>query len=163
MNENPNDIDFINDLPLKEDCTWDKVLDEGISKGFVNWQLYGCKKPANQAYKLTGVYKVTLDETDNEFCTESIGCKDYQRNFENYKKMSIRYRDHPEVNLQPEITNILENRNSRGRPAKKGGRVLKTVPSGNLKVISRPSTDTESVDLACPNGQDSPKESLTCG
>ncbi len=146
MNENPNDIDFINDLPLKEDCTWDKVLDEGISKGFVNWQLYGCKKPANQAYKLTGVYKVTLDETDNEFCTESIGCKDYQRNFENYKKMSIRYRDHPEVNLQPEITNILENRNSRGRPAKKGGRVLKTVPSGNLKVISRPSTDTESVD-----------------
>jgi len=38
------------DLPLKN--SWDEVLDEGISKGTTNWQLYGSKKPGNEAYKL---------------------------------------------------------------------------------------------------------------
>jgi hypothetical protein len=35
------------DLPLIN--TWDSVLDEGISSGKTGWQLFGSKKPGNQA------------------------------------------------------------------------------------------------------------------
>jgi hypothetical protein len=36
------------ELPLIN--SWDSVLDEGISKGKTNWQLYGSRKPGNEAY-----------------------------------------------------------------------------------------------------------------
>lgn len=146
LKENPNDIDFINDLPLKDTCTWDTVIDEGIAKGCVNWQLYGSKKPANQAYKLTGIYHITMDEVDNEFITEDIDISDYERSFENFCKLSIRYPNHPEVNIHPEIRGILENQDKRNK-SRKGGRVLKSVPSGNLKVISRPSSTANLTDI----------------
>ncbi len=143
---NPNDIDFINDLPLKDTCTWNTVLDEGISKGCVNWQLYGSKKPANQAYKLTGVYHITMDESDNEFCSSGIDVREYENSFENFCKLSIRYRDHPEYNLQPGMEGILQERTGKNKQMKKGGRVLKSVPSGNLKVISRSTSSSNVID-----------------
>ena len=143
---NPNDIDFINDLPLKDTCTWNTVLDEGISKGCVNWQLYGSKKPANQAYKLTGVYHITMDDADNEFCSSSLDVSEYDNSFENFCKLSIRYRDHPEYKLQPGMEGVLQERSGKNKQAKKGGRVLKSVPSGNLKVISRASSNSNVVD-----------------
>ena len=143
---NPNDIDFINDLPLKDTCTWNTVLDEGISKGCVNWQLYGSKKPANQAYKLTGVYHITMDDADNEFCSTSIDANEYENSFDNFCKLSVRYRNHPEYKLQPGMESILQERNGKTRQVKKGGRVLKSVPSGNLKVVSRSSSNSNVVD-----------------
>jgi P4 family phage/plasmid primase-like protien len=143
---NPNDIDFINDLPLKDTCTWNTVLDEGISKGCVNWQLYGSKKPANQAYKLTGVYHITMDDADNEFCSSSIDVREYENSFENFCKLSIRYRDHPEYNLQPGMEGVLQERSGKNKQMKKGGRVLRSVPSGNLKVISRSTSSSNVVD-----------------
>ena len=39
------------ELPITN--TWDKVVDEGVSKGSVNWQMYGSQKPGNEAYKVT--------------------------------------------------------------------------------------------------------------
>jgi len=39
------------DLPFTN--SWEEVLDEGISKGCVNWQMYGSRKPGMDAYKLT--------------------------------------------------------------------------------------------------------------
>jgi hypothetical protein len=39
------------ELPLTND--WPGVLDEGISKGVINWQMYGSQKPGNEAYRLT--------------------------------------------------------------------------------------------------------------
>ena len=143
---NPNDIDFINDLPLKDTCTWNTVLDEGISKGCVNWQLYGSKKPANQAYKLSGVYHITMDDADNEFCSSSLDVSEYEKSFENFRKLSIRYSDHPEYNLQPGMEGILQERSGKNKQVKKGGRVLKSVPSGNLKVVSRSSPTSNVVD-----------------
>ena len=44
----PELADLWSDLPITN--TWDQVLDEGIAKGYVNWQMYGSRKPDNQAY-----------------------------------------------------------------------------------------------------------------
>jgi P4 family phage/plasmid primase-like protien len=37
--------------------TWDQVVDEGVMKGSVNWQLYGSRKPGNEAYELKYVFQ----------------------------------------------------------------------------------------------------------
>jgi hypothetical protein len=45
-------------LPLQN--TWDEVVDEGITKGTTNWQLYGSRKPGNQSYSLKYYYELEL-------------------------------------------------------------------------------------------------------
>ena len=42
--------DVWGDLPITN--TWSDVIDEGVMKGFVNWQLYGSKKPGCESYQL---------------------------------------------------------------------------------------------------------------
>lgn len=42
--------DVFEELPLTND--YEGVLDEGISKGDTNWQVYGSRKPDNEAYEL---------------------------------------------------------------------------------------------------------------
>ena len=41
--------EIFGDLPLTNN--WDSIYDEGLSKGTTNWQLYGSRKPGNEAYK----------------------------------------------------------------------------------------------------------------
>jgi len=53
------------DIPINN--TWDSVLDEGISTGKTNWQLYGSRKPGNEAYAITQYYMVSIDPKDSEF------------------------------------------------------------------------------------------------
>jgi len=38
------------DIPITN--TWNDVLDEGISRGHTNWQLYGSRKPGHKAYMM---------------------------------------------------------------------------------------------------------------
>ena len=44
------------DLPIIN--SWDDVLDEGVIKGYTNWQLYGSCKPSNETYRLTQIYNL---------------------------------------------------------------------------------------------------------
>ena len=88
------------DLPLIN--TWDSVLDEGISSGKTGWQLFGSKKPGNQAYELTRYYRIRLDESDNEFIYDEkdVKCFDIKTNFE---KLSVRYDKNPKFEINPKI------------------------------------------------------------
>lgn len=45
------------DLPINN--SWDQVVDEGIAKGHVNWQMYGSRKPGNDAYLISKHYTST--------------------------------------------------------------------------------------------------------
>jgi len=47
--------DVFSDLPIIN--TWDQVIDEGVMKGSVNWQLYGSRKPGNEAYELKYIFE----------------------------------------------------------------------------------------------------------
>ena len=58
--------DLIEKLPLLNPL--DAVFDEGLSKGTTNVQLFGCRKPAHEAYKLKYVWDCKLDLSDGEFC-----------------------------------------------------------------------------------------------
>ena len=82
--------------------TWDSVLDEGISKGKTNWQLFGSRKPGNDAYELTHHYVMKLDGSDGQYNMdeEDVSHFDLKNNF---AKLSVQYDKHPKFELNPKI------------------------------------------------------------
>jgi len=84
------------DLPVTN--SWDDIIDEGVTKGFVNWQLYGSRKPNHEAYLVKHHYTVTWDTSDGWNLSEHD-----QGKFDTKKhihKLSARYTDHPEFALK---------------------------------------------------------------
>jgi len=93
-------IGNICDLPLTN--TWDTVLDEGISKGTTNWQLFGSQKPNNEAYGLTQLYTAEYKEDESEFVIEMKDLNDFDlRN--NFQKLSVQYTGNPKFDINPSI------------------------------------------------------------
>jgi P4 family phage/plasmid primase-like protien len=88
------------DLPLKND--WETVLDEGISKGCVNWQLFGSQKPGNEAYQLYYYTTASIDLTDNEFMTTPHSVKEFDFS-KNLFKLSAQYNNNHKFELNPKI------------------------------------------------------------
>ena len=51
------------DLPLTND--WESVLDEGISTGKTNWQMFGSRKPGHESYGLKSKFICSYNENNN--------------------------------------------------------------------------------------------------
>lgn len=93
--------EILKTLPLIN--TWDEVLDEGITKGHTNWQLYGSCKPGNETYEIKYVYEITYDETDGEFCLEEtpiLKLKSGKIKKDLFMKLTAQYENHPIFPLQ---------------------------------------------------------------
>ena len=86
------------ELPLKND--WSDVLDIGISKGCVNWQMYGSQKPGYDAYKLTYYLTAQIDLTDNEWMTSAKNIKEFDLS-KDLCMLSAQYDKHPKFELNP--------------------------------------------------------------
>jgi P4 family phage/plasmid primase-like protien len=77
-------------LPITND--WEDVLDEGVTKGFVNWQMYGSRKPAHQTYLIKYHFDLVFLQDDIEIEENSIV------KFSTLKyiyKLSARYTENP--------------------------------------------------------------------
>lgn len=81
------------DLPIIN--SWDDVLDEGVTKGFVNWQVYGSRKPGHQAYMIKYHYILEFDNESKDWSVtkQNIATFSTEKNIE---KLSARYTGHPE-------------------------------------------------------------------
>lgn len=88
------------DLPLINN--WDSVLDEGISKGTTNWQLYGSRKPGNQAYELTQYYEISYDSVDSEFMMVEKKLSEFNID-KDFSKLSVQYDQHHGFAINPKI------------------------------------------------------------
>jgi P4 family phage/plasmid primase-like protien len=95
------------DLPLIN--TWDSVLDEGISKGTTNWQLFGSRKPGNEAYELTHHYVMTIDPADSQYKMDEIDVSKFDLK-NNFAKLSVQYDKNPKFELNPKILDEYNNR-----------------------------------------------------
>jgi P4 family phage/plasmid primase-like protien len=95
------------DLPLIND--WASVLDEGISKGVTNWQLFGSRKPGNDAYELTQHYNISLDGSDGEFMTTEVDTAkfDFKRDF---VRLSVQNDANPKFAMNPKIVDAYNKR-----------------------------------------------------
>jgi P4 family phage/plasmid primase-like protien len=105
------DLPFIND--------WNSVLDEGISKGTTNWQLYGSRKPGNEAYELKQHFVISFDDSDGEFMMDEqkVDSFDLKNNF---MKLSVQYDKNPCFQMNPKIINIYNKKvETKGHKTKK--------------------------------------------
>jgi P4 family phage/plasmid primase-like protien len=98
------DLPFINN--------WESIIDDGISKGTTNWQLFGSRKPNNEAYELTHHYIITFDTSDGEFIMDEIDVNLF--NLKNdFAKLTVRYDNNPQFIMtekkQKEYNNYIEN------------------------------------------------------
>ena len=107
------------ELPLTND--WAGVLDDGISKGSVNWQMYGSQKPGNEAYRLTYYMVAEIDLVDNEFMTVAKSVKDFDLS-KNLHLLSVQYDQNVKFDINPKIEDQYNKLLSGGvKRAKKSG------------------------------------------
>ena len=95
------------DMPLING--WDSVLDEGISKGSTNWQLFGSRKPGNEAYELTQHYSIGYDKADGEFMMNEMRLQDFDIKA-NYTLLSVQNDKNPEFVMNPKIVDKYNKR-----------------------------------------------------
>jgi P4 family phage/plasmid primase-like protien len=113
-----NAIGDIWELPLTNE--WDKVLDDGISKGTTNWQMYGSQKPGYEAYKLTYYLAAELDTSDNNWTTTPKSIKDLDL-LKDLPLLSAQYDKHIKFNINPKIQEEYNKRlETKGNKTKKG-------------------------------------------
>jgi len=128
----PDLADYWDDLPVTN--SWDEIIDEGVAKGFVNWQLYGSRKPGHQAYLIKHHYTVTLDADDGWTPTENDVKKfDTKKHIH---KLSARYTEHPEFTMKESVKDEFEaakgtlSKSSTSAASKKTKRKLKVSAGG---------------------------------
>jgi P4 family phage/plasmid primase-like protien len=130
------------DLPLIN--SYDAVLDEGISKGSINWQLFGSRKPGHEAYELTQHFIITYDKTDGEFMMDEMKPSNFDLK-NNFEKLSVQYDNNPRLEINPKIIDeynkCLENK---GPKIKKPNSKIKV----NLLIEKDPDDEEESISLS---------------
>ena len=89
---------------VKNTNSYEDVFDEGITKGFVNWQVYGSRKPDHKAYSLTYFYELTyLKQDDTTEQEETWDFKEIAVSKINIQEhlplMSARYNEHQKFEL----------------------------------------------------------------
>lgn len=95
------------DLPIIN--TWDAVLDEGVTMGHCNWQLYGSRKPGHKAYELTGHYKIIYDSNINEWEIEEHKTDDFNLK-EKFHLLSAQYNKYQMFEVRQELKEEYEKR-----------------------------------------------------
>ena len=102
-------------LPITN--TFDQVLDDGISAGHTNWQLYGSRKPDNEAYVLKYLMTASFDPNDGEFAISenSIGTINYQT----FKNLSARNKNFPKFDVHPDVRSEFDSRSGKASVKRK--------------------------------------------
>ncbi len=125
------------ELPLIN--TWESVLDEGISKGITNWQLFGSRKPDNEAYELTQHYIMTLDGADKQFTMDEAEVSEFNLK-KHFAKLSVQYDKNPKFEINPKYKDeIAKRQTSSANKVKKASSKTKM----NLLVEDDNSNDNE--------------------
>ena len=131
------DIDIFDNLKLTN--SYDDVFDEGITKGCINWQLYGSKKPNNEAYKLTYTYDILFNTDMEDYEVKINNTFDIEKD---YNLLSVRYENHIRFMLKDNefLLEALKNEKEELQPKEK--KVIVETPkdettmNNNEKIIN---------------------------
>jgi P4 family phage/plasmid primase-like protien len=115
--------DIWSDLPLQN--SWDEVLDEGITKGTTNWQLYGSRKPGNECYLLKYHYTLELDGSA-DWCLNIHDVKKFDLK-QNFPLLTAQYKDHAEFEMLDSIRDEYEDTKNSKR----------SKPKNKLKIVDK--------------------------
>ena len=122
------------DIPVTNE--WDTILDEGVTKGHSNWQLYGSRKPGHRAYALTYIYNIK-NNSNNVLSYNKIPLSQFNTNIlDNFKLLSAQYENHISFNINENYAEEYEKMMSEKIPKKKTKVVLNIVDPNNLNAIT---------------------------
>jgi P4 family phage/plasmid primase-like protien len=120
------------DLPITN--TWEDVLDDGVTRAFCNWQMYGSRKPGNQAYLIKKHFQ--LNRIDNSWDIEEKEITTFSTE-KNIEKLSARYTGYESYGLKEKyIKEFEETKETLGKrealpnngASNKGKYTLKILP-----------------------------------
>jgi P4 family phage/plasmid primase-like protien len=102
--------------------SWESVLDEGISAGYTNWQLYGSRKPYHESYRLSYLYKVQMDmdDADHEFNFSQTDIKTFDV-MKNMAQISAQYQGHVRFATKESIKAKVAALGNKTKQKKSGG------------------------------------------
>jgi P4 family phage/plasmid primase-like protien len=127
---------------------WESVFDDGITKGVSNWQMYGSRKPGNQAYELKYYFMITFDIHDGEIMMEQRTieeCISLSNISESLYKLSAQYDKHQHFDYKEDFAKIVEDKKS-----KKTNKLKSTI-----KIVNHTNTiDTEIINIEDINNFD---------
>jgi P4 family phage/plasmid primase-like protien len=135
---------------------WETVFDDGITKGSSNWQMYGSRKPGNQAYELKYYFMITFDIHDGEIMMEQRSIDDCISSSsieDSLYKLSAQYDQHQKFEYKEDFAKMLEEKKS-----KKVNNKLKST----IKIVNNTNTvdDTEIINIEDINNFDILKRAI---
>ena len=120
------------ELPITND--WESVLDKGVFEGGTNWQVFGSRKPLNEAYEVKYVYEVAKE--DDEFIIEELELE--IDNYEDFlKKVSVRNKDNKKFKIKEETKELLKKiKEEKKKKKKKRSKKIKFKKAQPNEIIS---------------------------
>jgi P4 family phage/plasmid primase-like protien len=83
------------------------LIDESVTRGFANWQLYGSKKPHNQAYLIKYHYEVEWSSDEKRWNWKQFDIEKFNTK-KNLPKLSVRNTDFPTADFNKNIIDKIE-------------------------------------------------------
>lgn len=131
------------DLPITN--KWEEVFDISISRGSTPWQLYGSRKPDNDAYVLKYYYLIDYDSSDETFNFDQKNAENFVSNYEKMELISARYDKHIKLELTSYSNQLIQEKNNERKKL-------------SLKGIKRYTASTIGVNLNIRNQSQLDKE-----
>ena len=126
------------DLPLIN--SGEDLIDEGVTRGSVNWQMYGSKKPDNLSYSLKYHFHLEYSSEKREwkFTEDNIEKFDFKKNL---KKLSVHCDTYPKLMIHEDYLKDYENSIENLTKRKKSKLVSKSnqgkVDLTNMRSVSK--------------------------
>ena len=121
------------DLPITN--SWDNVLDEGVTKAHTNWQLFGSRKPQNEAYALKYYFTAEYNTDGDEWELTEEKVAGFLKP-ETFPLLSAQYTEHQGFEMKDNIKEKFEI-NKKSLTTKKRKIILKqgqdSVPYDQIK------------------------------
>jgi P4 family phage/plasmid primase-like protien len=130
-------LDLDGENPFKITNTIHDILDEGISKGCTNWQMFGSRKPNNEAYELVHSYSVNIADGGYE-----VMDLDVDTSPELVAVMSAHYKGHKRY----ELKDMAKYRSMKPKPKPKAETVAST-PSLMRTAFNFDVEDIDSIEV----------------
>jgi hypothetical protein len=100
-----------NDLPLINTC--EDLLDKGVCKGEVNWQMFGSCKPNNETYKLKYHYKLVWNQNNDDWDITEYDINKFILSVKNLKLLSAQYTNYKTIQPKGEWIERANNLNKK--------------------------------------------------
>ena len=92
---------ILGNLPITN--SWDTVFDETITKGTTNWQLFGSRKPDNEAYQLVSFKEIEYDINEDQFNITDYDANDFKLSADNFHELSVQNPNNPRLEMNPKV------------------------------------------------------------